>query len=120
MQYCPKCRTLLEGDTCPDCKGKTRVPEAGDPCLAVRMSGVFSEMYEDILRQEGIPCLAEGELGAGISSIIGTRLEVTDFFVPFARLEEAETLARELFGEDKQEGTSGTAEDGPAEDATDA
>ena len=116
MLYCPRCRKLIPETVCPECKAKTREPEAGDPCLAARISGVFSEMYEDILRQEGIPALAEGELGAGIATIIGTRLEVTDFFVPFDRLEEAETLARELFSakpvyEDGEEGEEG--EDAP-------
>ena len=99
MLYCPRCRRLNLESVCPECKTKTREPGPQDPCLAARISGVFSDMYEDILHQEGIPVLAEGELGAGISSIVGTRMEVMDFFVPFERLEEAETLARELFGQ---------------------
>ena len=97
MLYCSRCRTLTAEAACPECKAKTRQPEAGDPCLAARLPGVFSEMYEDILRQEGIPCLAEGELGAGISSIVGARLEVTDFYVPFERLTDAKAIAQSLF-----------------------
>ena len=112
MPYCPRCRKLIPETICPECKTVAREPEAGDPCLAARISGVFSEMYGDILRQEGIPALAEGELGAGISSIVGTRLEVTDFFVPFERLEEAETLAREFFSQGETAADGEAAEDG--------
>ena len=37
------------------------------------------------------------------SSIVGTRTEVTAFYVPYERLEEAEAIARGFFGGEGEE-----------------
>ena len=96
--YCPRCMKLIEDARCPECGGAGREPQAEDLCLAAEKDGVFAGMLEDVLRQEQIPCLSRGVLGAGLSSIVGMRAEVIGLYVPYAMLDRAQELDRELFG----------------------
>ena len=96
--YCEKCMRLFDGAKCPECGAAGREPEMDDWCLASEIRGVFAEMYADVLRQEHIPFMTRGALGAALTAIVGTRIEVTSYYVPFSCLAEAKTLAAEFFG----------------------
>ncbi len=98
--YCERCMRLYEGGCCPECGRPGRPVREEDYCLSAELGSVLSDMYADILRQEHIPALTRLDLGAGISAIVGPQADVTRFYVPLPRLEEAQSLARELFGSD--------------------
>ncbi len=103
--YCERCRILFGGEVCPECRRRGREPRPDDFALAAELTGVFPEMYRDVLRQEGIPSVTRGELGAGLSAIVGAQADVTRFYVPYARLTEAKDLADGLFGSPGEEET---------------
>ena len=98
--YCEKCKHLFEGERCPNCR-KSHVRPVGpdDPCYLTEKSSPWNGMLEDVLRQNDIPYLTDGVLGAGLSTYVGPILEVTRFYVLFSDLERATTIVEELFGE---------------------
>ena len=91
-------------EKCPNCrKGRVRQVKAEDPCYLTEKSSPFSGMLEDVLRQNGIPFLTGGRLGAGLSTYVGTILEVTRFYVRWSDLGRGRELVEELFGADSKE-----------------
>lgn len=89
MNYCEKCRTIVE-DTCPLHKTKhLREPQPNDPVLIAELNGIAAAMFEGVLLDEKVPFLKEGRLGAGMSVWIGSMMEIYSFYVPFAVREEA-------------------------------
>ena len=98
--YCEKCKHLFEGERCPNCrKSHVRPVRPDDPCYLTEKSSPWNGMLEDVLRQNDIPYLTDGVLGAGLSTYVGPILEVTRFYVLFSDLERATTIVEELFGE---------------------
>ena len=104
--YCEKCKHVFEGERCPNCrKGRVRQVMLDDPCFLTEKSSPLSGMLEDVLRQNDIPFLTGGRLGAGLSTYVGPILEVTRFYVRWSDLEQARALVEELFGADSEEST---------------
>lgn len=100
--YCEKCKRVFEGERCPTCrKGRVRQVRPDDPCFLTEKSSPFSGMLEDVLRQNGIPFLTGGRLGAGLSTYVGSILEATRFYVRLSDLERASGIVEELFGADR-------------------
>ncbi len=89
MNYCEKCRTIVD-DICPVHKAKhLREPQPNDPVLIAELSGIAAAMLEGVLLDEKVPFLKEGRLGAGMSVWIGSMMETYSFYVPYAVREEA-------------------------------
>ena len=95
MLYCEKCRALVEG-RCEKREHTVRTPRDEDPVLLFKGDSLLSGQLEDMLRQQDIPFLKEGMLGAGMSTWTGPMLEVYSFYVPWARMEAAEEIAMVL------------------------
>ena len=96
--YCEKCKRIIEAERCPVCKSrKVREPESKDPCFLTEQEYINSGILEDILKQNGIPFLKKDVMGAGLAIKVGPMLERSRFYVPYERLEEAESLVDDLF-----------------------
>lgn len=96
MLYCPYCRMLFDGDTCPDCSSLGRTPAPGDFCLLTQQPGIFARMLLDVLEQNGIEAVSQATQGAtGIFS--NMNMEIYRIYVPLERLDQAGELRDELF-----------------------
>lgn len=126
MLYCETCQTLYpEGEKCPLChKNRGRTPQPEDVCFLTEKGPIESAMLEDVLRQNGVPCLKKSVSGAGIAMYTGLMLESFRVYVHFAQLEKARAIADELLdapiaeGEwnDEDEAEEGEGEDEPDDD----
>ena len=98
--YCEKCKHLFEGECCPNCR-RSRVRQArpDDPCFLTEKGAPWNGMLADVLRQNDIPFLTDGRMGAGLAARVGTMLESNRFYVRQDDLERAERIVDELFGE---------------------
>ena len=104
--YCEKCKHVFEGERCPNCrKGRVRQVTPDDPCFLTEKGSPWDGMLEDVLRQNDIPFLTGGRLGAGMSTYVGPILEVTRFYVRWSDLEQAQGIVEELFGANSEEST---------------
>ena len=93
-RICEKCRHIIETEVCPHCGStETREPAADDPCLMTTTDYSLSVMLSEALKLKGIPFrMVTVELG---------KYSVTrDFYVPYSRLEEAQSIFSSLFRED--------------------
>ena len=90
MLYCEKCRRLCDTNPCPQCgEQKLRTPEENDIVYLISGNETWSNVMEEILHENGIPCLKEG--GRGTSK--GGNLERTcQLFVPFGAYEKSKEL----------------------------
>jgi hypothetical protein len=96
--YCERCSRIVEEERCPVCGGrKLREPGPKDPCFVTEQDFISSGILEDVLKQNGIPFLIKNVLGAGLAIKVGPMLDRSRFYVPYERLEEARTVAEELF-----------------------
>lgn len=78
--YCEKCKHIFEGERCPNCRrGRVRQVKPDDPCYLTEKRSPLSGMLGDVLRQEKIPYMTSGRLGAGLSTYVGFVLEITRF-----------------------------------------
>ena len=103
VRYCPSCHLAVRGTRCPVCDRKwLEEVKADDYCFLTEKDALWAGVLEDCLRQNGIPCLTQNSLGAGLTSKIGSMLERTTFFVKYGYYDRAKLLEEELF--------SGTAE----------
>ena len=59
----------------------------------------WSGMLADVLRQQDIPFLSDGRLGAGLAVYSGTIRESIRFYVRWDDMERAIAIVEELFGE---------------------
>ena len=99
--YCEKCRHLFEGERCPNCrKSRVRPVKLEDPCFLTEKGTPWSGMLADVLRQNDIPYMTDGRMGAGLATYAGPRLESSRFYVRRDDLERADAIVDELFGED--------------------
>ncbi len=64
---------------------------------------IWSEVAEDVLKDNGIPYLIKGRLGAGLAVYVGQMFEKNIFYVPYEKLEEARELTERIFAEAKEE-----------------
>ena len=106
MLYCPYCRMLFDGDTCPDCSSLGRTPAPGDFCLLTQQPGIFARMLLDVLEQNGIEAVSQATQGAtGIFS--NMNMEIYRIYVPLEHLQQAGELRDELFSPDSAVGDDG-------------
>ena len=105
MLYCEKCKTAFEGDLCPVCgsRKRTRPVREDDLCRLTEVDMIWSEVAEDVLKENGIPYLIKGRLGAGLAVYVGQMFEKNIFYVPYEKLEEARELTERIFAEAKEE-----------------
>lgn len=97
-RYCPNCHVLVRAPRCPICDRKwLEPPLPEDYCFLCEKDSVWAGVLEDCLRQNGIPCLTQNTLGAGLTSKMGTMLERTKFYVCYAHFRQAQALEEELF-----------------------
>lgn len=95
--YCEHCQQLFDGRVCPDCHEKGREPRDTDACFLVEKGHPWSDMLCDVLKQEGIPTLRQGSLGAGLMMTVGQYLDLESIYVPYHQLEKARDITRGLF-----------------------
>ena len=100
--YCEKCRRIFDGPVCPEC-GKARHAREvrnEDPCFLIERGEPYAGMLAEVLRQNDIPSLEAGRMGAGLAARVGSLLESRRFYVRYDDLKRAGALMDELFGED--------------------
>lgn len=96
--YCEKCSRIIEADRCPVCRSRRiREPQAKDPCYLTEQDYISSGILEDVLKQNNIPYLKKGVMGAGMAVKVGPMLERSRFYVPFDQLSSAEAVMEDLF-----------------------
>ena len=99
--YCERCSFAFEGDTCPSCGlRKLRPARAEDLCFLAEKEQIWGEMLSDVLRQNNIPFLRKGTLGAAVTLRTGPGLERYRFFVAYRDLKRARGAVEQLFGEE--------------------
>ena len=115
--YCAHCQRLFEGDACPECKRLGRHPRPEDFCLMTSQPAIFATMLLDILKHNGIPAVSRATLGA--TGLFGSvSMEEHEIFVPYERLEEAESWLEDfLAASPLEEDEDAQAQDAPAQDA---
>lgn len=100
-RYCEPCKAAFEGDRCPVCGSKKcRPARADDLCFLAEKEQIWGEMLSDVLRQNEIPFLRKGRLGAGFALAAGPGQERYRFYVSFCDLNQAKSAVEQLFGED--------------------
>ncbi|MBQ4640474.1 MAG: hypothetical protein IJB69_08175 [Clostridia bacterium] len=101
--YCEECAGLTEEDKCPECEKPCRAPLKNDPVFLAEKAHPWSDMLADVLKQEGIPCLRKGNLGAGLGMIVGQHMNLESIYVPYAHLEMARDILGGIFGGETEE-----------------
>ena len=97
----PDIPSIFDGEHCPNChKGRVRQVKSEDPCYLTEKGSPWDGMLEDVLRQNDIPFMTGGCLGAGLSTYVGSIPEVARFYVGWSDLEKAGEIVEALFGED--------------------
>ena len=107
MLYCEICMILIEPDEerCPECKNrKLRPPNGNDPVYLLSKELLWSGGIEDVLRENGIPCLKKSAQGSIVNVIFGQFGDVIGFYVPFAALEKSKELLAGFMEEGEPEG----------------
>ncbi len=92
MLYCLQCRELMDAP-CPTRRHETRDPQPDDQVLLFRGDSIQAGIMEAMLRDEGLPFLKEGRLGAGMATWAGEMLEYYSIYVPYALYDKANELA---------------------------
>ena len=88
--FCEKCKRIIEADHCPFCRhSKVREPEQGDLCFLTEQDYISSGILEDILKQNSIPYLKKGVMGAGLAIKVGPMLDRSRFYVAYSQLANA-------------------------------
>ena len=101
QNYCERCKIAFSGGVCPACGSKkVRPPMANDLCFLAEKEQIWGEMLSDVLRQNDIPFLRKGALGAGLAMKIGPGMERYRFYVSYCDLNRARGAVEQLFGED--------------------
>lgn len=96
--YCEKCSICFEADYCPACGSKNiRTPQPGDMCFLTEKELLWSEMLEDVLRQNNVPFLTKKALGIGMALKVGPMRESVRFYVPYSYLQEVQIIIESLF-----------------------
>lgn len=97
MMYCQKCKVLTDSsDKCLFCETKKiREPKINDEIYLTTQKPIFSGMFEDLLKQNKIPYLKQGKLGAALAIKAGL-FEEYKFFVPFGAYEKSKELLKYL------------------------
>ena len=96
MNYCEKCKSLSDGETCSVC-GNKKLREAApdDFCVLTECDQTYGEMIKDAVQGAGIPCVLM-PFGNGVRSMFGLRLEKYQVLVPYDRYESAVELLNDF------------------------
>ena len=96
--YCEECNLVFTGERCPCCGGKrVRPPKGEDLCFLVEKEMIWSDLLSEVLRDNGIPFLKKGRMGAGLAMQAGFLGEHFRFYVNYENLAEAAALVDALF-----------------------
>ena len=100
--YCERCSFAFEGDVCPLCgkRKHLRPARAEDLCFLAEKDQIWGEMLSDVLRQNNIPFLRKGAMGAAMALRAGPGQERYRFFVAYRDLRRARGAVEQLFGEE--------------------
>lgn len=99
--FCPHCNILTKDSKCAICGSKNvREPRKDDYCYLIEKETIWAKAMSDILSQNQIPFITKDVLGAGLAAKIGSALERTRFYVPYAFYQVAQDLEREFFSAD--------------------
>ena len=103
--YCEKCKLYFEGEgRCPDCNNKkTREVKNDDVCFVIEINMILAGLLEEVYKQNNIPYMIKGRLGAALTLTLGSGIETTCFYVPFICLEKAKELADDIFNSEIME-----------------
>jgi hypothetical protein len=97
MFYCEDCMLVNDEPVCPRCRAKKlRCPEENDIVYLLTREALYSGGIEEILKENGIPCLKRGVQGAGITERLGYSTETYEFFVPYGAYEKAKEIIKDI------------------------
>ena len=112
MPFCPNCKFEYEPEvaTCPDCGAalvealpESTAPDTGDDKFVLLRdlpSRLYAQMLEEVLEDQGIPCIIKGEDIGLFMGVYGTNPVIsTTIWVPEHRLEQARKIAEDILGE---------------------
>jgi len=97
---------LVEPDEekCPECRNKKlRPPKENDPTYLLSKAMLWSGGIEEILRENGIPCMKKSAQGSAFNVIFGQFGDVLGFYVPFSALEKSKELLADFMEEGEPE-----------------
>lgn len=98
MFYCEKCKLLCTDSECTNCGNKKLCePKENDPVHLITKDAIWSGGIEELLKENGIPCLKQGIQGAGITAKLGYLTETYRFFVPFGAYEKSKELLEDIY-----------------------
>lgn len=104
-RYCPNCHILVRDIRCGRCGKKwLEEPLPNDYCFLTERDAVWAGVFEDALRQNGIPYLTENTLSAALAAKIGTMMGSVLFYVRYSHYHQAKALEEELFAGEAQSG----------------
>lgn len=97
MHYCENCHLVFPGIECPNCHSAyVRLPEPEDYCMLDTLDSPWFEMLQDLLKDNGIPCVVSPAKANTMSLYFGQSRAVSSLYVPYSRLEEAQQLQKAL------------------------
>ena len=100
MLYCETCMMLIAQDKCPACKkNKVREPKENDPVYLLTKHAVWASVVEDILRENGIPCLKRSEQTIVPTIIMGEVATTYRIFVPYGAYGASQELLADFLNE---------------------
>ena len=103
MNYCEKCHTLCDENSCPVCGNKAlREPEHDDFVFLTERAPMWAEMLRAAMDDTGIPSAYQPLLGMGVTFGAGKTLDRHQIFVPYEHLQAARDVMLALFGETQQ------------------
>ena len=75
MLYCEKCRRNTEEDRCPECgRKKLREIREDDPCFLIERDVIWSEVIEDILKENGFINIHKEQDMSGLDRVISAQI----------------------------------------------
>jgi len=97
--YCEKCKLYFEEKgRCPVCNNKkVRDVRDDDICEAAEINMILAGLLEEVYKQNNIPYMMKGRLGAALTLTLGAGIETIRFYVPYICLDRAKELADDIF-----------------------
>jgi len=98
---------LIEPDEgkCPDCRHKKlRPPKDNDPVYLLSKELLWSGGIEEVLGENGIPCMKKSTQGSAFNAIFGHFGDIIGFYVPYAALEKSRELLADFMEVGEAEG----------------
>lgn len=99
--FCSNCNLIVHGTECPACGSRDiRALQPEDYCYLTEKETIWAGMLSDIFMQNDVPFITRNTLGAGLSAKLGSAMERTRFYIPYAYYAQARSLEMELFHAD--------------------